>query len=136
VGTLVTDAPLGAKDGEVQMEQPIIAGVAHDRSEAKITVVGVPDVPGTAFVPWVVSLGGPPNADFVAQAQAAGATPGRPVVALCRSGQRSVAAAHTLTAAGLGPVYNVLAGFEGDVGPDGQRGHTGWRADGLPWRSL
>ena len=98
--------------------------------------IGVPDVPGTAFVPWVVSLGGPPNADFVAQAQAAGATPGRPVVALCRSGQRSVAAAHTLTAAGLGPVYNVLAGFEGDVGPDGQRGHTGWRADGLPWRSL
>ena len=30
------------------MEEPIIAGVAHDRSEAKITVVGLPDVPGTA----------------------------------------------------------------------------------------
>ncbi len=30
------------------MEQPIISGVAHDRSEAKITVVGVPDVPGKA----------------------------------------------------------------------------------------
>ena len=30
------------------MEDPIIAGVAHDRSEAKITVIGVPDVPGTA----------------------------------------------------------------------------------------
>jgi aspartate kinase len=27
------------------MEQPIISGVAHDRSEAKITVVGVPDNP-------------------------------------------------------------------------------------------
>jgi aspartate kinase len=33
---------------ETDMEQAIIAGVAHDRSEAKITVVGVPDVPGKA----------------------------------------------------------------------------------------
>ncbi|WP_296665270.1 aspartate kinase [Demequina sp.] len=30
------------------MEDPIIAGVAHDKSEAKITVTGVPDVPGSA----------------------------------------------------------------------------------------
>ena len=30
------------------MEQAIISGVAHDRSEAKITVVGVPDKPGEA----------------------------------------------------------------------------------------
>ena len=30
------------------VEDPIIAGVAHDRSEAKITVVGVPDAPGMA----------------------------------------------------------------------------------------
>ena len=30
------------------MEAPIIAGVAHDRSEAKITVVGVPDRAGMA----------------------------------------------------------------------------------------
>jgi len=30
------------------MEQPIISGVAHDRSEAKITVVGVPDRAGEA----------------------------------------------------------------------------------------
>ncbi|WP_062381685.1 aspartate kinase [Demequina pelophila] len=31
-----------------EMESPIIAGVAHDRSEAKITVTAVPDVPGSA----------------------------------------------------------------------------------------
>ena len=31
-----------------EMEAPLIAGVAHDRSEAKITVVGVPDRPGKA----------------------------------------------------------------------------------------
>jgi aspartate kinase len=33
---------------EESMEQPIISGVAHDRSEAKITLVGVPDVVGAA----------------------------------------------------------------------------------------
>ena len=33
---------------ESTMEQPIISGVAHDRSEAKITLVGVPDVVGAA----------------------------------------------------------------------------------------
>ncbi|TWE10079.1 aspartate kinase [Rudaeicoccus suwonensis] len=34
--------------GEDDVEAPIIAGVAHDRSEAKITVVGVSDSPGQA----------------------------------------------------------------------------------------
>ena len=33
---------------EIPLEQPLISGVAHDRSQAKITVVGVPDVPGSA----------------------------------------------------------------------------------------
>jgi aspartate kinase len=35
-------------EGEDDVEAPIIAGVAHDRSEAKITVVGVTDTPGSA----------------------------------------------------------------------------------------
>ena len=33
---------------EIPVEDAIITGVAHDRSEAKITVVGVPDTPGMA----------------------------------------------------------------------------------------
>jgi aspartate kinase len=44
-GTWVTGH---AKTKEVAMEQAIITGVAHDRSEAKITVVGVPDRVGEA----------------------------------------------------------------------------------------
>ncbi|MCF2571653.1 aspartate kinase [Brevibacterium sp. UCMA 11754] len=61
-GTWVTDSPIpeafrstrGAKapaaesETESNMEQAIISGVAHDRSEAKVTIVGVPDVPGKA----------------------------------------------------------------------------------------
>ena len=42
-GTLVT----GTME-DLPMEQAIITGVAHDRSEAKITVVAVPDKPGQA----------------------------------------------------------------------------------------
>ena len=44
-GTIVADQP--APEGD-SVEAPIIAGVAHDRSEAKVTVVGVPDRTGMA----------------------------------------------------------------------------------------
>jgi len=48
-GTWIVDRPQGTEaESGVEMEAPIIAGVAHDRSEAKITVVGVPDHPGKA----------------------------------------------------------------------------------------
>jgi aspartate kinase len=42
-GTIVT----GSTE-DLPVEQALITGVAHDRSEAKITVVGVPDEPGEA----------------------------------------------------------------------------------------
>jgi aspartate kinase len=45
-GTWVTGHPGESEAGG--MEQAIISGVAHDRSEAKITVVGVPDRVGEA----------------------------------------------------------------------------------------
>ena len=34
---------------ETDMEEVIVAGIAHDQKEAKITVVGVPDQPGVAY---------------------------------------------------------------------------------------
>jgi aspartate kinase len=50
-GTIVSDHPsrsgADSTEGEA-VEAPIIAGVAHDLSEAKITVVGVPDTTGKA----------------------------------------------------------------------------------------
>jgi aspartate kinase len=50
-GTIVSatwSAAVAALEEENAMEQPMISGVAHDRSEAKITLVGVPDVVGAA----------------------------------------------------------------------------------------
>lgn len=108
------------------------------RTTGEWRTVGVPDAEAlggrAAFVEWTTAAG--PNPRFLEQLAEAGVERGRPVVFLCRSGVRSVAAAQAATSAGYGPAYNVLQGFEGDVGPDGQRGHSGWRADGLPWRSL
>jgi aspartate kinase len=45
-GTWVSDQPREAEGPG--MEQAIISGVAHDRSEGKVTVMGVPDVVGQA----------------------------------------------------------------------------------------
>lgn len=68
-GTLVTDAsgPAGDSTGGAPMEQPIIAGVAHDRSEAKITIVDVPDVPGKAARIFEVVAGAGVNLDMIVQ---------------------------------------------------------------------
>ncbi len=65
-GTLVS----GSME-DLTMEQAIISGVAHDRSEAKITVVGVPDTPGKAAAIFeAVSLAGI-NIDMIVQNVAA-----------------------------------------------------------------
>ena len=53
---------------------------------------------------------------------------------LCRSGQRSSAAAKAATEAGFPDCYNILEGFEGNKDSNGQRNRSGgWRASGLPW---
>ena len=36
-------------EGEEKMEDPTIAGIAFERDEAKLTMAGVPDVPGVAY---------------------------------------------------------------------------------------
>jgi aspartate kinase len=69
-GTLVT----ASEQEEGAMEQPIISGVAHDRSEAKITVVGVPDVPGTAARIFKAVAAAGVNIDMIVQNVSAAAT--------------------------------------------------------------
>ncbi|HOB50515.1 MAG TPA: rhodanese-like domain-containing protein [Mycobacterium sp.] len=108
------------------------------RTDAEWKWVGVPDLSGlgrdAVFVEWMHS-DGRRNENFVADLIAAGVTPGeRPVIFLCRSGNRSIPAASAATAAGIAPSYNMLEGFEGQLDDAGHRGVTGWRADGLPWK--
>jgi aspartate kinase len=57
-----------------QMEQAIIAGVAHDRSEAKITVVGVPDKVGEAARIFEALAATEANLDMIVQNVSAAST--------------------------------------------------------------
>jgi len=61
-GTWVEDWEEGS-----QMEQAIISGVAHDRSEAKITIVGVPDVVGEAARIFEAVAAADINIDMIVQ---------------------------------------------------------------------
>jgi len=56
------------------------------------------------------------------------------ILALCRSGSRSRAAAETLLAAGFKQVFNIIEGFEGSLDRDKKRNTVnGWRFHKLPW---
>jgi rhodanese-related sulfurtransferase len=108
------------------------------RTHAEWVYVGVPDLSEigkqAVLVQWQDYPDGAPNPSFVEQLRDAGVGPESTAVFICRSGGRSVAAARAATAAGLGPSYNVLDGFEGQTDADGHRGAQGWRSEGLPWR--
>ncbi|MDH4275330.1 MAG: rhodanese-like domain-containing protein, partial [Gammaproteobacteria bacterium] len=57
-----------------------------------------------------------------------------PVLLICRSGKRSLEAAHALVEDGITDVYNIEGGFEGPLDEDHHRSSVaGWRHDGLPW---
>ncbi|MBM7518064.1 aspartate kinase [Nocardioides nitrophenolicus] len=59
---------------ESTMEAAIITGVAHDRSQAKITVVGVPDKPGEAAAIFRAVAEAQINIDMIVQNVSAAAT--------------------------------------------------------------
>jgi rhodanese-related sulfurtransferase len=60
-----------------------------------------------------------------------------PIILICRSGDRSAAAANLLSEAGFKNVYSVVDGYEGDLAADGpnagRRAVNGWKNAGLPW---
>jgi aspartate kinase len=66
---VVKDHPEGGK-----MEQAIIAGIAHDKSEAKITIVGVPDRTGVAARIFQAIADADINVDMIVQNVSAAAT--------------------------------------------------------------
>ncbi|OBI79806.1 rhodanese-like domain-containing protein [Mycobacterium asiaticum] len=109
------------------------------RTDAEWRFVGVPDLSSLGrdvlYIEWNRS-NGQHNDRFLAELQdkLPAAQGERPVVFLCRSGNRSIGAAEVATEAGIGPSYNVLDGFEGQLDAQGHRGDTGWRAVGLPWK--
>lgn len=101
------------------------------RSEMEYLFVGHPI--GALHVAWNDGPDWDINPHFVGQVKKV-ASMNRPVVLICRSGQRSIAAGVALESAGFQEVYNILGGFEGPLDDDHHRGTLGgWRKEGLPW---
>ncbi|MDQ1009407.1 aspartate kinase [Streptomyces sp. NPDC002867] len=69
-GTWVSNEP----QGDQKVEHAIISGVAHDVSEAKVTVVGVPDKPGEAAAIFRAIADAEINIDMVVQNVSAATT--------------------------------------------------------------
>lgn len=121
------------------------AAMVDVRTQAEWAFVGVPEISATGKpfwpVEWAMFPSMAPNARFVETllAQAGGNLPDR-VFFICRSGARSMSAAHAVSeamAAVGAPLHcsNVAEGFEGVLDAEGHRGtHNGWKARGLPWR--
>lgn len=105
------------------------------RTQAEWSFVGTPDLSSiqkqARLAEWTVYPSGSQNPHFLHEATD-GIGVDKEIYLLCRSGARSLAAANALRAAGYARVYNVIAGFEGDLDIDGHRG-GGWK-DSLPWR--
>ncbi len=107
------------------------------RTDAEWRFVGVPDLADlgreVVYIEWN-NFDGKQNENFVTELlEHVPAGGDRPVVFLCRSGNRSISAAEAATEAGVAPSYNVLDGFEGQLDDNRHRGGRGWRAIGLPW---
>lgn len=65
-GTVVYDPANGIPEG-VNMEESIINGIASEKNEAKITVVGVPDAPGRAAAIFDIVGRADVNVDMIVQ---------------------------------------------------------------------
>ena len=109
------------------------------RTEAEWTFVGLPDLSPAGkqavLIQWQVFPDMHVNADFADQLKQAGFTPDQHLYFICRSGQRSLAAAQEAQAAGFPHAHNVAEGFEGPPNGSGHRGTVaGWKARNLPWR--
>jgi aspartate kinase len=91
-GTFVV-SDSSAPEGD-DVEQPIIAGVAHDLGDAKITVVGVPDKPGMAARIFRALADSEINLDMIVQNVSAAATGRTDVTFTCpqADGQKALAA--------------------------------------------
>lgn len=110
------------------------------RSTMEFLFVGHPT--GAIHIPWIDEPDWTVNPDFVRRIRELmlggaiedSSSGSAPIVLICRSGKRSVEAGQHLLQAGLGRVFNVLEGFEGELDEHHHRSSLGgWRHAGLPW---
>lgn len=110
------------------MEQPIVAGVAHDTSEAKVTIIGVPDIPGKAAEIFKVIADAQTNIDMIVQNPSragAGATDisftvplhqGKEAIAALRAAQERIGFEDVAHQRNIGKISLIGAGMRSNPG--------------------
>ncbi len=142
-GTPGTNATY-AGDKTVQETWDILASAPNAvlidvRTTAEWAYVGLPDLSSLGKmvqpVSWVLFPDMSKNMNFIDEISAIQPNKDAPMIFLCRSGVRSIAAAEAATRAGYSQAYNVLEGFEGGPDQSGHRGTIGgWKVAGLDWK--
>ncbi len=128
---LAAESALPALAGDLEgntVEQPIIAGVAHDLNDCKITVVGVPDRPGEAAAIFSAVAEAGVNVDMIVQNVSAHETGLTDVTFTCPVASRGAAVA-ALSAAQETIGYSELLADDGiakiSLVGAGMRSHPG-----------
>jgi len=112
------------------------------RSDMEFLMIGHPK--GAMHVAWIDEPDWTINPDFIKEVRrlllgrvSDNTSAQAPVILICRSGNRSDAAAQALVEDGLKDVFVIKEGFEGPLDDDHHRGTVcGWRFDGLPWEQI
>lgn len=102
------------------------------RTKIEYDFVGHPS--GAIHIPWKEAPDWGLNLQFVEEVKKTVPDTDAPVLLLCRSGQRSLAAAKALEESGYRHLVNIVDGFEGSLDENKHRGTLGgWRFHKLPW---
>ena len=114
------------------LQENSLAVLVDVRTAIEHSFVGHPL--GAVNIAWKEFPGMQNNEQFVSQVESLVADKNVPILLLCRSGVRSVAAAKALEQSGYQRLINIEEGFEGALDENKHRGNIdGWRFQGLPW---
>lgn len=123
---------MGPTAAYAAMRQDSQAVLVDVRDPVEFGFVGHPV--GAVNIPFKFAPGMTANPDFLPLVRASIPDEKTPVFLLCRTGQRSLAAAELLRDAGYQNLVNIEEGFEGGIDTARHRSTiNGWRFHGLPW---
>ena len=126
---------LTPKEAQAFLQSQPDALLVDCRTEMEFFYVGHPV--GAVHVAWQEAPDWEVNVRFAAEVLREAKSRDKPVLLICRSGNRSADAGAALQSAGFSNVVNVLYGFEGERDSHGHRNVlNGWRHDGLPWEQM
>jgi len=126
---MVNMHPLEAYEFLRNKESAILIDV---RSEVEYMFVGHAEA--AIHIPWYVEPAWEINPSFIENLLKTVGSRDRPIIFICRNGNRSKEAGRHAEENGFTQVSNVLYGFEGDIDQSSRRGLlNGWRYEGLPW---